>query len=131
LKDGMTHVRQPPKSVDAYIAGFPADVQLVLQRIRRTIRAEAPRAEEVISYGIPMFRFGGPLVYFAAFKKHIGFYPPVVGSTSLLKQAAPYKGPKGNLKFPLDEPMPYELIRRLVRARLRAVGGKTAASSGL
>jgi uncharacterized protein YdhG (YjbR/CyaY superfamily) len=127
----MTPVRQPPKSVDAYIAGFPAHVQLVLQRIRRTIRAEAPRAEEVISYGIPMFKFDTPLVYFAAFKKHVGFYPPVVGSTALLKQAAPYKGPKGNLKFPLDEPMPYELIRRLVRARLRAVGGKLAPSRGL
>jgi len=131
MKGRMTPLRQPPKSVDAYIAGFPDDVQLILQRIRRTIRAEAPRAEEVISYGIPMFKLGAPLVYFAAFKKHVGFYPPVVGSTTLLNQAAPYKGPKNNLKFPLDEPMPYELIRRLVRARIRAVGGKRVPSGGL
>jgi uncharacterized protein YdhG (YjbR/CyaY superfamily) len=116
----MTPARTAPNTIDGYINRFPYDVRIILQRIRRTIRAVAPK-EESISYGMPMFRLGGVLVYFAAFKQHIGLYPPFVGDEKLMKQVSPYAGPKGNLKFPLDQPMRYDLIRRIVKARMRAM----------
>jgi uncharacterized protein YdhG (YjbR/CyaY superfamily) len=111
--------RPKPKNVDEYIASFPSDVQEILERIRRTIRNAAPRAEETISYRIPAFRLGGILVYFAAFKKHIGFYPPVRGNATLLKAVSAYAGEKGNLRFPLDRRIPYGLIARIVRFRVK------------
>jgi uncharacterized protein YdhG (YjbR/CyaY superfamily) len=112
--------RKPaPATIDAYVAGFPADVQSILQRIRRTIRDAAPDARETISYAIPAFALDGALVYFAAFKHHVGFYPPVRGNASLEKAVARYAGEKGNLRFPLDEPIPYALIARIVRHRAR------------
>jgi|SRR5580658_7074927 uncharacterized protein YdhG (YjbR/CyaY superfamily) len=111
--------RPKPKNVDEYIASFPSDVQEILERIRRTIRNAAPRAEETISYRIPAFRLGGILVYFAAFKKHIGFYPPVRGNAKLLKAVSAYAGEKGNLRFPLDRRIPYGLIARIVRFRVK------------
>ena len=82
------------------------------------VRAAAPEAEEKISYQMPAFRLKGDLIYFAAFKKHIGIYPPVAGDERLRKDLAPYRGEKGNLKFPLDEPIPYPLIGRVIEARL-------------
>lgn len=108
-----------PASIDDYIKGFPSDVQVILRRIRRVIRATAPDAEETISYRIPCYRQDGVLVYFAAFRKHIGFYPPVREDARLVKAVAPYAGEKGNLRFPLDEPVPYRLIERIVRLRLK------------
>ena len=108
-----------PKSIDEYIAASRADVQPILRKIRRLINAAAPDAQEVISYGIPAFRQHGILVHFAAFKAHIGLYPPVSGDASLKKALAPYAGPKGNLKFPLDQPIPYALIKRIVLLRLK------------
>jgi uncharacterized protein YdhG (YjbR/CyaY superfamily) len=105
--------------VDAYIARFSPEVSGVLTRIRRTVRKAAPGAEEGVSYQMPVFRQNGALVYFAAFKEHIGFYPPVRGDTGILKAVAPYAGPKGNLRFRLDEPIPYGLIERIVRLRVR------------
>ena len=108
-----------PASIDAYIKGFPSDVQVILRRIRRVIRATAPDAEETISYRIPCYRQDGVLVYFAAFRNHIGFYPPVREDARLVKAVAPYAGEKGNLRFPLDEPVPYRLIERIVRLRLK------------
>ena len=108
-----------PANIDEYIAAFSPDVQAILQKIRLTIREAAPQAEEKISYKMPAFAWNGILVYFAAFKKHIGMYPPVRGDAKLNKELAPYKGEKGNLKFPLDEPIPYDLIRRVVTLRLK------------
>jgi uncharacterized protein YdhG (YjbR/CyaY superfamily) len=110
---------QPPTDVDGYISQFSPDVQTILQDIRATIRAEAPDAEEIISYRMPAFRLHGILVYFAAFQKHIGLYPPVSGDKAIEKAIAPYVGEKGNLRFPLDRPIPLGLIRRIVRLRVK------------
>jgi uncharacterized protein YdhG (YjbR/CyaY superfamily) len=107
------------KNIDEYIAAAPAEVRPILTRIRKTIRAAAPGATEVISYRIPAFKLRGILVYFAAFKSHIGLYPPVSGDASLMKALSPYAGPKGNLKFPLDQPIPYDLIKRIVLLRVK------------
>ena len=107
------------KNIDEYIAAAPADVQPILRKIRATIRAVAPNAEEVISYRMPAFKQHGILIYFAAFKAHIGVFPPVSGDASLKKALSRYEGPKGNLKFPLDEPIPYTLITRIVRQRVK------------
>lgn len=109
----------PPENIDEYIAAAPAVVRPILEKVRRTIAAAAPSAEEVISYRIPAFRLNGVLVYFAAFKHHIGLYPPVRGDAKLEKAVARYAGPKGNLKFPLDEPIPYALIKRIVKLRVK------------
>jgi uncharacterized protein YdhG (YjbR/CyaY superfamily) len=106
-------------SIDDYIAAQASAVQPILQRIRAIVREEAPAAQETISYRIPAFLQGGALFYFAAFKKHIGIYPPVRGDAALLEALAPYHGPKGNLSFPLADAMPYELIRRVARQRVR------------
>ena len=119
--------RAKPKSIPQYITLFPPDVREVLQEIRATIRAAAPDAEETISYQIPAFMFNGPLVYFAAFKNHIGFYPPVRGDAKIEKAVARYAGPKGNLQFPLDEPIPLGLITRIVKLRLKQNAGKVTA----
>lgn len=108
-----------PKNIDEYIASCPPEVQAVLARIRSTIRSAAPDARETISYRIPAFTQNGALVYFAAFKTHIGFYPPVTGDARLEKAVSPFAGPKGNLKFPLAHPVPYDLIERIVRHRLK------------
>jgi uncharacterized protein YdhG (YjbR/CyaY superfamily) len=106
------------RTVDDYIATFAPDVQVILQKIRQTIKAAAPDAEETISYRIPAFKLNGMLIYFAAFKEHIGLYPPVRGSDSLMRAVKPYAGPKGNLQFPFAKPVPYALIRRIVKARV-------------
>src|SRR5277367_5612966 len=91
------------RTVDDYIATFAPDIQAVLQRIRQTVKAAAPDAEETISYRMPAFKRKGILVYYAAFKKHIGLYPPVRGDGSLMQAVKPYAGPKGNLQFPLEK----------------------------
>jgi uncharacterized protein YdhG (YjbR/CyaY superfamily) len=105
------------KDIDEYIARCPADVQAILQQIRQTIRDAAPGAQEKISYRMPAFHLQGKLVYFAAWKQHIGFYPPVAGDEELQQEATVYAGEKGNLQFPLDQPIPYDLIRRIVQGR--------------
>ena len=105
-----------PETIDEYIAGFPPEVQAILTKLRRTIKAAAPEAEERISYRIPAFMLDGPLVYFAAFKNHIGVYPPVTGPPELVEELAPWRGPKGNLSFPHDEPLPLEVIGRVAEA---------------
>jgi uncharacterized protein YdhG (YjbR/CyaY superfamily) len=111
--------RLAPKDIDEYIAGFSPEVQAILEKIRLTIRQAAPEAEEKISYKMPAFTLDGMLIYFAAFKKHVGIYPPVQGDEKLRKQTAPYRGDKGNLKFSFDEPIPYALIRRVVQIRVK------------
>jgi len=111
--------RATPKNIDEYIASFSPEVQAILERIRLTIRNAAPDAQETISYKIPTFRLNGALVYFAAFKKHIGFYPPVRGDAKLVKAISTYAGEKGNLQFPLDQPIPYGLIEKIVKLRAK------------
>ena len=108
-----------PDRIDGYIAAQASAVQTLLYRIRAIVREEAPDAVETISYRMPAFMRGGALFYFAAFKKHIGVDPPVHGDAALLQALAPYRGEKGNLSFPLAEAMPYELIRRVARQRVK------------
>lgn len=108
-----------PTGIDAYISQFPTEVREILQKVRETIRAAAPEAEEVISYQMPAFRQHEILVYFAAWKKHLGLYPPISGDAVLEKAVAKYAGPKGNLQFPLDESIPYDLIKRIVKLRVK------------
>lgn len=105
--------------IDDYIAGAPVAAQPALRRIRRIARHIAPGAEEIISYRMPAFRGRGILIYFGAFKTHIGMFPPVAADEDLDKALARYRGPKGNLRFPLDEPLPYDLIEQIVRLRVR------------
>jgi len=116
----------PPNSVDAYIATFPPDVQAILRKVRATVVAAAPDAHEIISYRMPALRQHGVLVYYAAFKNHIGFYPPIKGDARLEQASARYAGEKGNLRFPLDEPIPYPLIARLTRLRAKQDTAATA-----
>ena len=118
---------QKPKDIDSYLAQFPADVQAILEKVRATIRHAAPQAKETISYMMPAYKQHGILVYFAAWEKHIGMYPPVSGNKTLEKAIAPYAGPKGNLQFPLDEPIPYDLIERIVKLRVKQDTAKAAA----
>ena len=115
------------KDIDGYISQFPADVQAILQKLRTTISSAAPEATETISYMMPAFRQHGILVYFAAWEKHIGMYPPISGDKALEKALARYAGPKGNLQFPLDEPIPYDLIERIVKLRVKQDTAKAAA----
>ena len=107
-----------PHTIDAYIASSPREVRPLLEAIRTTVRKAAPTSEERISYCMPAFFLGGTLVYFAAFKKHIGLYPPV-RDKSLKPLVARYAGPKGNLKFPLSEPIPLALVSKIVKARIK------------
>src|SRR5271156_2284092 len=101
------------KDIDGYISQFPADSQAILEQVRETISQSAPAAKEVISYMMPAFKQHGILVYFAAWTKHIGLYPPISGDKTLEKAIARYAGPKGNLQFPRVEPIPYDLIEKL------------------
>ncbi len=116
-----------PADIDGYISQFPNDVRAVLRDVRAAIRRAAPEAEETISYQMPAFRQHGILVYFAAWKKHIGLYPPISGDAAIEKAVARYAGPKGNLQFPLDEPMPLALIERIVKLRVKQDAAKAAA----
>jgi uncharacterized protein YdhG (YjbR/CyaY superfamily) len=114
------------KDIDDYISQFPADVQAILEKVRETIRQAAPEAKETISYMMPAFKQHGILVYFAAWAKHIGMYPPISGNKTLEKAIARYAGPKGNLQFPLDAPMPFDLIERIVKLRVKRDSAKAA-----
>jgi uncharacterized protein YdhG (YjbR/CyaY superfamily) len=108
-----------PKTIDDYIAGFPPDVQDTLENIRRTIREAAPEANETINYQMPTFTLYGNLVHFAAHQKHIGFYPTPSGIEKFKDELSAYKGAKGSVQFPLEQPMPYDLIRRMVQFRVK------------
>jgi uncharacterized protein YdhG (YjbR/CyaY superfamily) len=107
------------KEIDKYIAGFPKEVQAILNKVRAAIRKAAPDAQETINYGIPTFTLNGNLVHFAGFKKHIGFYPTPSGIEKFKKELSVYKGAKGSVQFPLDEPIPYALITRIVKFRVK------------
>jgi uncharacterized protein YdhG (YjbR/CyaY superfamily) len=108
-----------PKNIDEYIAGFPDDVQEILEKIRMTIRTAAPDAEETIKYQMPTFTLQGNLVYFAAFKKHIGFYPVPTGIEQFKQELSVYERGKGSIRFPLDKPIPYDLISKIVKFRVK------------
>jgi len=105
-------------SIDEYIATFPTEIQKLLQEVRATIHAAAPEAQEKISYQMPTFFLNGNLVHFAAFKNHIGFYPAPVGIEEFKDELAPYAGAKGSVRFPLDQPLPLELVSRIVKFRV-------------
>lgn len=121
--------RATPRNIDEYIASFSPEVQAILEKIRLTIGNAAPGAREMISYRMPAFWLNGILVYFAAFKKHIGLYPPVRGDQGLEKAISKYAGEKGNLRFPLDQPIPYGLIERIVKLRVKQASAKAARST--
>ena len=106
------------KSVDAYIAAFPEDIQRALEKMRATIRAAAPGAEEKISYGMPAFAQQGILVYFAAFKEHISLFPTSSGVRAFRRALSPYETSKGTVRFPIGKPLPLRLIGRIVKFRV-------------
>ena len=107
------------KDIDEYIAGFPPKVQKLLKQLRRTIRKAAPEAEEKISYQMPAYAFHGALVYFAGYEHHIGLYPVPRASAEFREELAAYEGGKGTARFPLDEPLPLDLITRIVQYRVK------------
>jgi uncharacterized protein YdhG (YjbR/CyaY superfamily) len=114
----MEGKKDRPATIDEYIAQFPEDVQQILTRIRAVIHEAAPQAVERISYQMPAFYLKGNLVYFGAHKQHIGFYPTGSGIEAFKEEVAAYKGSKGAVQFPLDEPIPYELISKMVKFRV-------------
>ncbi len=107
------------KSIDDYINTYPVNIQKILRRMRQTIRGSAPRAEEAITYRIPTFRLNGNLVHFAAFKDHISFFPTSSGITAFKKELKQFKISTGTVQFPIDKPIPYELVRRIVKFRVK------------
>lgn len=108
-----------PPNVDAYIGQFPADVQGIMKQIRSIIKSVVPQAEEMIAYGMPAYKLHGPLVYFAGYKNHIGFYATPTGHSAFAEELSKYKQGKGSVQFPLSEPMPFDLIKRIVEFRLQ------------
>lgn len=108
-----------PENIDQYIKGFPNDVQKILQKVRMTIQNAAPNAREKISYAMPAFEQNGILVYFAAFKKHIGLYALPSGHEAFKKELSQYKTGKGSVQFPFDHPIPYDLISQIVQFRVK------------
>ena len=124
----MSTNQSAPTTIDAYIAAFPPEVQALLQQIRQVIHEAVPNLGETISYGMPSFTLNGQyLLYFAAYKKHIGLYPAPTGVEEFQEAVALYGGGKGTLKFPLDKPMPFDLIHRVVRFRAKEQAEKAAA----
>lgn len=116
----MRNDRTAPKSIDEYIAAFPDDVQEILEAIRATIKKAAPEAEETISYQMPTFTLNGRyLVYFAAYKKHIGFYPAPIGNAEFQEELPAYAKGKGTAQFPLNKPIPLDLISKIVTFRVK------------
>lgn len=107
------------KNVDEYIAGFPAGTQRLLVQLRASVRKAAPDAEETISYRMPAYKYHGILLYFAAYRNHIGFYPMPSAIEAFKKELSGYKGAKGSVQFPLDKPLPLQLISRIVAFRMK------------
>ena len=126
----MQSGRTASNGIDRYVSGFPKDVQGILGKVRRTIRAAAPDARETMSYQIPTFTLDGKyLLYFAAYKKHIGIYPVPIGDADFNREISVYRAGKGTLQFPLNEPIPYGLITRIVQVRVKENAAKAAAKS--
>jgi uncharacterized protein YdhG (YjbR/CyaY superfamily) len=116
-----------PSGIDEYIAGFPPEVQHILEQIRSAIKAIAPDAEETIKYRIPTFVLHENLVHFAAFKNHVGFYPTPSGIAKFKDELSAYNSSKGSVQFPIDEPIPLNLIKKIVSFRAQEVRAKKAA----
>ncbi len=114
------------QTIDEYIAGFPKDIREILEKVRETIRQAAPEATEKISYQMPTFYLNGNLVHFAAFKKHIGLYPTPSGVAAFQEELAPYVKAKGSIQFPLDKPIPYDLITQITTFRAQENLAKAA-----
>ncbi|MGE5532798.1 MAG: iron chaperone [Bacillota bacterium] len=115
----MTLPKKGFKTTDEYISSFPQNVQAVLQQVRQAIKEAAPQAQEVISYSMPAFKQKGILVWFAAFKNHIGFFPKVSAIEAFKEQLAGYQTSKGTIRLPLDKPMPIGLIEEIVKFRVK------------
>lgn len=113
------------KTIDQYIQGYPEEVKQLLEKMRQTIQKAAPEATEAIAYGIPTFRQNGNLVHFGGFKKHIGFYPAPSGIEEFKDEVKEYEAGKGSLQFPIDKPIPYDLITRIVKFRALENAKKT------
>ena len=109
----------PVRNIDEYITGFPKDIQEILKELRVTIKKAAPEATETINYAIPTFTLKGNLVHFAAYKNHIGFYPAPSGIVAFKKELSVYEGAKGSVQFPIDKPLPLELVTKIVRFRVK------------
>lgn len=108
------------QTIDEYIKTFPGDLQIILEKMRQTVKKAAPQTVETISYQMPTFRLNGKnLVHFAAFKSHIGFYPAPSGISSFKNELAPYIGGKGSVRFPLNKPIPYDLVEKIVAFRVK------------
>jgi uncharacterized protein YdhG (YjbR/CyaY superfamily) len=105
--------------MEDYISTFPKEVQDILEKLRNTIRTSAPEAEETINYQIPTFKLNGNLVHFAAYKNHIGFYPTPSGIEAFKKELSPYEVAKGSVKFPINKPLPFDLVRRIIEYRVK------------
>ena len=105
--------KRQSKNIDEYIQTFPEEVQIILEKMRQTIRKAAPEAEEAISYQIPTFKLNGNLVHFAAFKNHVSFFPTARGVEAFKKELSRFKGSRGTVQFPLDRPVPYDLVRKI------------------
>lgn len=116
-----------PQTIDEYIATFPEAIQEILQQIRAKVREAAPEAQETIKYQMPTFTLKGNLVHFAAFKNHIGFYPAPTGIEQFKDELSAYKGAKGSIRFPLNQPIPFDLIGRIVQFRVKENLDKAAA----
>lgn len=125
----MEHHKGGFRSIDEYIATFPEDIQALLEAVRATIKAAAPGAEERISYQMPTFVQSGNVVHFAALKNHIGFYPTSSGIEAFKDELSMYEGTKGSVKFPIDQPLPMELISKIVRFRVAENLNKAASKA--
>ncbi len=109
----------PPANVDDYIASFPEETRKLLKQLRATIKKAAPKAEEVISYQMPTYKLNGPLVHFAGYEKHIGFYPTPSAIAAFKKELSVYKSSKGAVQFPPDKPLPLALVTKIVKFRVK------------
>ncbi len=107
------------KTIDEYIAMFPKNIRDILEKLRQVIKEWAPEAEETINYGIPTFKLNGNLVHFAAFKNHIGFYPTPSAIVAFKKELSPYKQAKGSVQFPIDKPIPFDIVKKIVKFRIK------------
>lgn len=115
----MATLKPPLRTIDEYIASFPKNIQDILKKLRKTITESAPMVEETINYGIPTFKLNGNLVHFAAFKNHIGFYPTPSAILVFKKELSPYTQSKGSIQFPIDKPIPLDIIKKIVQYRVK------------
>jgi uncharacterized protein YdhG (YjbR/CyaY superfamily) len=123
--------RREYKTIDEYISTFPKNIQIILEELRQAIREAAPNAEEGISYQMPAFRLNGVLAYFAAFRNHIGFYPTSSGVTEFKEELSQYDVSKGTIRFPLDKPVPLDLVKKIIKYRVKENMGKSLSKTNM